>query len=115
MAAVKNLTIDQGSSKSLVVTYSQEGTPFNLTGYSARMWFKRDFTDGVSALQISTTSTAKGSIVLDHLNGKLTITIASAATDLLSGEYVYDLVIEKDAGPYRILQGLATISRKVTT
>ena len=112
-AANYNLLIEQGA------TFTQEfvwkdsaGTPIDLTGCSARMKIRKLKTDEVV---VSLTSPS-GGIVLDELEGRITITISAENTSLLpvcDGRYDLEIVQPSDVVT-RLVQGDVEISAEVT-
>lgn len=90
--------INQGATWTRQVTWDIDGTPVNITGYAARMYLKRAFSDVTAAFELTT---ANSRIVLTTpLSGVFTMTITDEDTDLLSGEYLYDLELESGAGHF---------------
>lgn len=115
MAKKEILTVDQGATYTLILIYGETETiPYNITGYSARMWLKRDITDTVAALELST---GGHGIVIDGPAGKLTITMSAAQTAALNGMYLYDLEIGTPSSGVvtRLVQGYIKIDPEVTT
>ena len=60
-------------------------------------------------------STANGRMVLDALNGRVTVTIDATTTgDIAAGRYVYDLVLDSGSVVTRILEGKFIVTGAVT-
>lgn len=113
MAVTYNTVIDQGADWFINFQYKQpDGTPVNLTGYTA-------------ALQVRTSPLAKTAVLtLDTPDG-LTITantgtIAAHATAaqtavITNGKYSYDLEITNNVGVVtRLVQGTIEVSPQTT-
>lgn len=112
MAAKYRLSFDQGTTWSRVLTITTDGTPWNLTGYAARLQV-RDGSE--SSTPIINLTNASGLTIGDELG---TITISRSATQTAgyaAGNYVYDLELVSPTGEVtRLLQGPFTIDREVT-
>jgi len=80
--------LNQGATWNRSFVYYQNGVVVNLTGYTARVWFKRAITDTAYLLELSTSN---GGIVIDGINGKVTLKITAAISATLSGTYIYDV------------------------
>lgn len=106
------ITASQGSTYVLSFTISTDGTPWDLSDYSARMMVK---SSPLSTTPILSASTDNGKIVLTS-SGEVTVTFSatemSAATP---GRQVYDLELESAGGIVdRILEGVFSITPEVT-
>lgn len=112
-AGIYNDTLDQGATYNLVVVYKDDsGTPVNLTGFSAYMQLRESYDSTVADL---TLSTANGGIVIDGINGEITITATATQTvALVSDFYVYDLELVNGSNVTRLLQGQITVNSEVT-
>lgn len=91
-AATWNIVCDQGKTLSRTIRYGTKDpagtfTPFDNTGYGARMMWRKSFGSAV-ALSISS---AGGEISLGGANGEISFTIDAADMEALIGNYVYDL------------------------
>lgn len=115
MAVKKNFEVDQGSTFTFQVQYTQddEMTPIDLTGASAKMQV-RD-TQGGSKLAFTLTSPS-GGIVIDGPEGTLTIKVTPTQTNkLFYPKSAYDLVvIDSNQNRIRLTEGFMTLSRSVT-
>jgi hypothetical protein len=111
-AATYDITIDQGSDYSLgLVLKDTNGTPMNLTGYSARAQLrpKKDST----LLSASFTCTLSN----PPTDGRITLVLPNAtSTQLTAGTYYYDLEIYTSGNAYvkRLIEGKARIRQEVT-
>jgi len=113
-AVTHNFTIEQGATLAKVFVWKDSsGAVINLTGYSARLQSRP--TTGSATIYLEA-NTSNGAIVIDAVNGKITLSLTShetSALDWLSG--VYDLELEDASGTVtRLAQGSITISKEVT-
>lgn len=115
MADKLNLSIDAGATFSIVVTWKDpNGTPIDLTGYSARMKLKDTY--GGNTLVSLTDSDG---ITLGGSAGTVTVTISDSQTAAIGGtdhtKGVYDLEVESAGGvTTRLLEGRWVCSPEVT-
>jgi hypothetical protein len=115
MADRYNISIDQGATFSLVVTWKDSlDTPVNLTGYTARMQARQEYTSPNPPL-FSLTSPI-GGIVINAAQGQVAVTIeAQETTNFAAGKYVYDLEIVSGAGVVtRLIEGRCVVNPEVT-
>ena len=112
-ATTYDITIEQGATFSLVITYKDNDTPVSLTGYTARMQVRATLESASTLVELTT---ANNRIALGGAAGTITLTISATDTAALtSGRGVYDLELVSGSGIVtRLLQGVATISRNVT-
>ena len=112
MAAIANLTIDQGANFSSDVTVKDaNGNAFNLTGYTAAAKMAK----GYQSTKTRTTITAT---ISDAASGQVTLSLTPTQTSALDAErYVYDLEITKtDSGAVtRVIEGIISVRPQVTT
>jgi hypothetical protein len=115
MAVKKNWEVDQNTTFSFQVQYTEddEVTPIALTGASAKMQV-RD-TQGGSKLAFTLTS-PNGGIIIDEPNGTLNIKITPTQTNkLFYPKSSYDImVIDSNGNKIKMLEGFMTLSRSVT-
>lgn len=109
-----DITIEQGATFTRQMTVTQNGSAWNITGYTVRMQIRSDPASSTIILTCSTGS--DGRIVLTTpASGIFTITISAATTaTLTAGEYVYDLELESASVVTRLLEGRCMISAEVT-
>lgn len=96
-----------------------DGTPVDLTGYSARMQARTDVADATPVLDWSSVD---GEIVIDGPGGALSFNVSADATFALPTDnepcaWVYDLRIYNAASPpyaERVVQGILNVSPAVT-
>lgn len=113
MANSYNSTIDQGADWYLTVVYKDStGTPFDLTGYTARMQLRVNANSSTAALTLSTSS----GITITGATGTVEVHATAAQTGALTPQnYVYDLEITSGSGVVtRLIQGILNVSAEVT-
>lgn len=117
-----NMTMWQGSTFGMsVIVNNDDGTPQNLTGYSARMHIRPTYKS--SSIEESLSS-ANGEITIDGTKGELLLLLPAVRTssitvDLANGKppksvYVYDLEIQNGSTVSKILWGDVTVYGEVT-
>ena len=114
MAAVHNITIEQGATYRLSAVWKDAGgTPINLTGYTARMMVRRKYSDPAPLL---TFTTENGAIVLGGALGTVEVTgLATLTDDLPVKPCVWDIELISPTGfVKRLLEGSATVTPEVT-
>jgi hypothetical protein len=96
MTIHQNLEIRQGQTWTWVYTCKLNGTPVNLTGYSARMSIKQDFHVDSEAY-LSTGSDADGGrIALGGALGTVTLSMTAAETTALLDDLSYYAFVSQD-------------------
>jgi hypothetical protein len=119
MPAVQyNIKIERGTDYSLPIRWGKNNTlgvfePYDLTGCQARMHVREEVD---SATPVDTLTTENGRIILDALNGKLTLVFSNVITATAAwGEGVYHLEIIDSLGKVRRLaKGTISIDAEVT-
>jgi len=111
MAAIANLTIDQGATFTSDVTVKDaNGNAFNLTGYTAAAKLAKGFASTRTRTDFTTT------IAADATSGVVTLSLTATQTAALDAErYVYDLEITSGATVTRVIEGIITVRPQVTT
>ncbi len=112
-AAYWKIRVEQGSTWRRVLTVkNDDGTPVNLTGYSARMQV-RETIEAVTPVYSLTTGDG---ITIDGPAGQLTIVIADETSSAWTWRYgVYDLELESAGGEVeRLLYGEVEVDQEVT-
>lgn len=113
MSAKFGLVCEQATTFNFQFVIKNDATPWNLTGYSAVMTV-RPFSGATTTTVVA--STANGYIVLDSLNGRITVTISDTLTaGFLPSRQVYDLVLDSGSVVTRILEGKFVVTPAVTT
>ena len=107
-----NFTLPQGSTWDDVWTLKVAGTPYNLTGCTARLQFRKSPSSPTTALSITSSS----GITLGGSAGTITFNVTDTMTSAIdSGIYVYDLEIETAGGvTSRWVEGKVNVSAEVT-
>jgi hypothetical protein len=109
-----NILIDQGATYTLALTYNNaNGTPINLTNYTAAMQVRDTVNSTTTVLSLSSPSNG---IVITGASGLINITVTAAQTTALSANtFVYDLEITSTTGVVtRLIQGSVTVNAEVT-
>lgn len=113
MAAIANLSIDQGATFTSDVTVKDANdNPFNLTGYTAAAKLAK----GYASTRTRTDFTA--TIAADATTGVVTLALTSTQTAALDAErYVYDLEITQTSSGNvtRVIEGIISVRPQVTT
>ena len=112
MAAIANLTIDQGATFSSDVTVKDaNGNRFNLTGYSAAAKLAKGYASTKTRVSMTT------AIDTDPTTGVVTLSLSATQTAALDATiYVYDLEITSAGGEVtRVIEGLIQVRPQVTT
>tara|TARA_B100001996_G_scaffold160824_1_gene122634 strand:+ start:6862 stop:7200 length:339 start_codon:yes stop_codon:yes gene_type:complete len=109
-SAVSNLLIYQGADFNIDFTVENDnGTEFDMTGYSAACKIKKHYT--------SSTSQAVSTAILTPVTaGRVQLSLSAAQTTAMkSGRYVYDVVITAASGlKTRVLEGTVSVLEGVT-
>lgn len=112
MSAIFDVTIEQGATWTRTLTITDDGTPRNLTGYTARMQIRRAAADASVLLELTTVN---GRITITALTGTLILSLSATETAALSWTRgVYDLEIVAGSAVERLLEGAVTVSPEVT-
>jgi hypothetical protein len=108
-----NFTIEQGATFNLLLTWKIDGTPVNITNWTARLAARVDVEDSEIILSLTTSN---GGITLGGAAGTISLNQTATQTALLpAGTYVYDLELISGAGAVtRLVQGELNISPEVT-
>ena len=113
-AAKLKLKIEQGATFRQSFDWSANGSPVNLTGYTARMHMRNPIE---SPTIIHELTTENGGITFsDALAGKIELFISDADTSAFNFDScVYDLeMIAPNADVIRLIEGEVTLSKEVT-
>jgi len=120
-AATINLTVDQGSSKTILFTISADGSPQNLTGFDARLQVRRTYGD--TRAELNCTLQNSKLQITDALAGKISLVLSPSDTSSIRMtnkdddqlEAVYDLELVSAAGQVtKPVRGTFTLIREVT-
>lgn len=113
MAVSYNVTIDQGADWYLDVTYDNpNGTPVNLTSYTAALQLRSLPESATAVLSLSTGS----GITITGASGLVAIRATATQTRAIDeGTYFYDLEITSlQSVVTRLIQGQAVVTPEVT-
>lgn len=112
-AAEYNLVVEQGATFNKVITYKDSnGTPINLTGYTAKMDIREGYNTSTSIISLNTTNSM---ITLGGDLGTISLLITAANTTLLKeGMYVYDLFIINGTTITKLLKGQCVVDPRAT-
>jgi len=111
MSAKYNLVCDQATTFNFQFVIKNNQTPWNLTGYTGTMTI-RPFTGSTTITLLATT--ANGKMVLDGVNGRVTVGFNSTETNIKPDRYVFDLVLDSGSVETRILEGKFIVTPGVT-
>jgi len=112
-AATYNTTIDQGADWYINFNYQNpNGTPVNITGYTAALQLRTSPLAKTTALSLTTGS----GITITGSTGLIAVHATAVQTGgITNGMYVYDLEITSGAGVItRLIQGNINVSAQVT-
>ena len=111
-AGTLDLSIEQGATYNLVLTWQVNGTAVNLTNYTARLQARVDVEDTETVLSMTTVA----GITLGGVAGTITLDQTATQTALLAaGTYIYDLEMVAGSGTVtRLVQGELVVSAEVT-
>lgn len=112
MAKQVNILVDQGATFTKIVDVTNEdGTPFDLTGFSASSQMRKSYFTNTSH---EITAEVEG----DPTNGQVKLTLLPSVTNSIrAGRYVYDLEVHNDSDPdvvIRVIEGIVTLTPQVT-
>ena len=108
MASKANIIIDQGATFSTDLTMTDEfGDNIDLTGYSANSQMRKWYT--------SSNATATFTTAVNTESAAITLSLTANQTgNIVSGRYVYDVQITNGTTTTRIVEGIATVTPRVT-
>lgn len=113
IAGIYNITCEQGSTFTRTFTILQnDGTVYDLTGFSARMQIRRDYD---STTPIFTASILDGHITMSVLFGEIHVDIPASTTATFARDGVYDLeIFNADGVVYKVVKGIFRLNLEVT-
>lgn len=113
-AAQYDFTIEQGATfVRSFVWKADDGTPVNLTGYTARMQVRQGYSAQDALLEATTEN---GRLQIVGASGQVTLTLTAedtGAIDWRRGRYDLELVAP-DGTVKRLVEGVISISREIT-
>lgn len=106
-----NFICPQGSTFSRTLTYKIDNSPVDLTGYDARLQVREYHYSDEFILNLTDTS----GLSLGGSAGTITIDLdADTTTNLVAGDYVYDLELVVSDTVTRLIEGKFTVTPEVT-
>jgi len=109
-----NITCDQGATFKRTITWTNQArTPYNLTGYTARMQVRSTVSASNVELELTTSNSR---ITLGGAAGTINLTVPAVTTAALTpGLYVYDLELISAGGEVtRLIEGNFNVKAEVT-
>ena len=107
-AAYANLYIEQGTTFTSTITLDDVyGDNFDLTGYTANSQIRKSYYSSNAAATFATSINTGDATITLQLTAQQTSAMAP-------GQYVYDTIINYNGTVTRVLEGLATVSPRVT-
>lgn len=113
-AGQHTLTIDQGTdwSETFTLRSKATGVPLDLTGYTARMQMRREYTSPTTMIELTT---GNGRIVLGGEDGTVTLRLNATETASITRSGVWDVELVSAGGMvYRPLRGDVVLRPEVT-
>jgi hypothetical protein len=105
-----SVVIDQARDWYLTVVYEDNGTPINLTGYTAQFAMASGFNNLVGL----TLSSPSGGITITGATGTIALHATSVQTSIDAGAYTAELIIISGSGvETSLLKGNLFVSAKV--
>ena len=110
--AIYNVTMYQGATFDLSLTWNVNSLPVNLTGYTGRMQVRSSFASDTAILSL----TSGSGITLGGTAGTILINATAATTaGVATGQYVYDLeLVSGGSAVTRLIQGTFLVDPEVT-
>lgn len=113
-AATYDFEIEQGATLlKPIVWKDSNGTPVNLTGYTAKMQVRRNAADPTVLLELSNTN---GRLSITPGTGTVTLIFSAATTAAITwtrGKYDLELT-SADGTVTRLIEGEITVSKEIT-
>lgn len=107
-----NITCPQGATFDRTFTLTVDGTPQNLTGYTAAMQVRESVSGSTALINLTTEN---GGITLGGSAGTILVTISASTTAAVTaGSYSYDLELYSGSTVTRLLQGAFNLTGEVT-
>ena len=112
-AGFYDIVADQGATFQRVLTWKDaQGSPINLTTYTARMQVRKSVSAGEALVSLTTSN---GYITLGGALGTITLNCPASELAFDAGDWVYDLEVESAAGVVtRIVMGRFLMRGEVT-
>lgn len=112
MPGTLDFTCPQGTTFERTLTYKADGTPVNLSGYSARMQVRLNYQSASPVLSLASGS----GITISGSAGTIALLVSASTTSAMSpSTYVYDLEIQSGGGEVsRLIEGRFIVTPEVT-
>lgn len=113
MSGHYDLTVEQGATFTVTLTWTVDGSPVDLTGYDARAQVRSMVTSASTLVDL----TVGDGITLGGAAGTIALAISATDTAALPAPFagVWDLEVESGAGVVtRLLAGAVTVTPEVT-
>lgn len=107
MAIKANLIIDQGTDYSTTITLTDdEDNVVTLAGYTANAQIRKTY---------SSSNSVSFSTEITEAQGVITLSLTDAQTaNITPGRYVYDVILTTGSMTTRIVEGIVTVTPRVT-
>ena len=109
--AIYNLVAPQATTFNFQFQITEDGTPWNLAGYTVTMTV-RPFAGSTTTTLLATI--ANGKVSVDAPNGRISITFSATNTNIKAESYVYDVVLNSGSVITRALEGQFIVTAGVT-
>lgn len=107
MAIKANLIIDQGTDYSTSITLTdEEENVVDLTGYTANAQIRKTYSSSNSVTFSTAITAAQGVVILSLTD--------SQTANITPGRYVYDVILTSGNTTSRIVEGIVTVTPRVT-
>lgn len=108
MAGKADLSIYQGDDYAAMVTVrAQDGTPADITGYTALAQIRRGVADANPVVVVALTTAVSSPYVI--------LSLVNAQTETLQGQYLWDLQLTSPTGTIStVLAGRVNVTQEVT-
>lgn len=110
MAAYVELYMDQGATFNNIINISDDLTnaDINISGYSVTSQMRRSYYSSNASANITCTIT-------DAATGEITLSLTPQETaNIKSGRYLFDVLIHTPVSVVRLLEGIITVTPRVT-
>jgi len=112
ISGIYNITIEQGATFSRTILISNpDDTPYDLTGFTARMHIRRDVSSSSTMMQLTTEN---GRITLGGDDGEVVLSLTAVETATIDRNGVYDLELVSGGEVHRLIRGAVHLIPEVT-
>lgn len=107
MAIKANLIIDQGTDYSTTVTLTDvDDNLVSLTGYTANAQMRKTH---------SSSNSVAFTVTLNENQGEVVLSLTDTQTaNIVAGRYVYDVILTSNNITSRVIEGIVTVTPRVT-